>query len=829
MTTARRTTNTLAIIWLLMPATVSLSQEAVRPSTDENLRFFESRVRPILVKRCYECHGEQSQEGELRLDGYASLMQGGASGPVVVPGKPEESLLIAAIGYQNEELRMPPEEKLPVAEANVLREWVLRGVPHPEASGVTLPRRATIDLEQGRQFWSFQSPVAGPLPEVGDTNWSRSPVDRFLLADLESQGLHPSPDAEKLLWMRRITFSLTGLPPTPEEIDTFFSDGSPTARDQVIERLLSSHRYGERWGRYWLDVVRYADSNGSDENVAHGNAWRYRDYVIGTFNDDKPFDEFVREQLAGDLLPAGTDEDRHEKLIATGFLSLGAKVLAEVDARKMEMDIVDEQIDTFGRAFLGLTLGCSRCHDHKFDPIRTDDYYALAGIFQSTRTMENFKKVARWHENAIATPQELAAKAAYDRDLAEKKNMLERTISAATQALGQSAEGSAPSTVAGAKAGEQQFPASVQAELKKLRDELKQMEKSPPPLSTAMGATEGTMVDSAICLRGSHLTLGRVVPRGAPALLAPHPLQIAANQSGRLELAQWLTDRRNPLLARVFVNRVWRWHFGRGIVESTENFGMLGEKPTNQRLLDWLAVWFMDHGWSVKELQRLIVRSAGYGQSSDLDRQSGAGASSPALIDPDNRRLWRFPMWRLEAEAIRDAWLFVSDQLDSSRGGSLLHVGNREYLFDHTSKDNTKYDSRKRTVYLPVIRNNLYDLCQLFDATDATLPSGDRATSTVATQSLFVLNSSLVHDAAGALAEIAYTAKDQDRDRLRWLWLKCLGRPAEDREVERAIRFLSQYPAGEGALERHAGRKSPAAWIALCQALLGSNEFIYVR
>lgn len=797
-------------------ACLLVTTAAAAPS-DADLQFFERQVRPILVNRCQECHGPAMQEGELRLDNTAGIRQGGASGAVVVPGKPDDSLLLVAVGYRNEELRMPPKQKLPDAEIEILRQWIARGAPQPDGEQTAGARPPRVDVETGRSFWAFQAPRAGELPAVQQSAWVRNPVDHFILAELERHALRPAPPASKEVWLRRVTLDLTGLPPTAEEIADFRADDSPLAVERVVDRLLASTAYGERWGRHWLDVVRYADSNGSDENVAFGNAWRYRDYVIRSLNSDRPISAFFREQLAGDLLPAAGEAERHTNLVATGFLSLGAKVLAEVDEGKMEMDIVDEQIDTFGRVFLGLTMGCCRCHDHKSDPLNTDDYYALAGIFQSTKTMEHFKKVARWHENLIASPEELAAKEAHERRVAEKKGEIQRVVEAAQAAL------AAPAGDAPAKpAAETQFPESTKTELARLRDELKKLEKEAPAVSSAMGATEGKILDAAVCIRGSHLTRGRVVPRGVPAVLTQQSLAIPAAASGRLELAAWLAHDQHPLTARVFVNRIWRWHFGRGLVESIDNFGQLGDRPTHPALLDWLTVWFTRHDWSLKQLHRLIVTSAAYGQSSRSELAAG-GSLPPA--DPDNKLYWRFPSRRVEAEVIRDSLLFVSGNLDRTAGGSLLHVGNREYLFDHTSKDGTKYDSLRRTVYLPVIRNNLYDLIQLFDGTDATLPTGDRATSTVATQALFVLNSPLFLQSAQALAELAVGSSPQEDARLRWLWPRVLGRDVTAAELTRAAEFLRQFPAS--GTDSASG--PPPAWVALCQSLLASNEFLYFR
>jgi cytochrome c553/mono/diheme cytochrome c family protein len=793
------------------------------PPADQagDLEFYAARVRPLLEARCYKCHGPKTQESDLRLDTYAGLQRGGAAGELAVAGNPDQSLLLMAVGYQNEDLQMPPDAKLSDAEIEILRHWVARGMPHPDAGqgGRELARRVSRgSLEP--PLWSFQPPVATSPPVSRNLSWSRTPIDQFVLAELEAHGLEPAPEADQRTLLRRVTFDLTGLPPSADEIESFLRDSSPDAYDRVVDRLLGSPQYGPRWGRHWLDVARYADSNGLDENVAHGNAWRYRDYVIDAWNQDKSFDQFVREQIAGDLLPAADDRVRRERLIATGFLSLGAKVLAEVDERKMEMDIIDEQIDTIGRTLLGLTLGCARCHDHKFDPIRTDDYYALAGVFRSTRTMEHFRKVARWNEQVIATARELSALAAHQRKLDEHKAAIQRVIETANQSLLASLGSGAELP----KDAETHYSEATRAELKKLRSELEQCEKAQPALSSAMGVEEGTVADMAVCIRGNHLATGRVVPRGIPAALAVNAPAFSASESGRRELAEWLASPHNPLTARVLVNRVWRWHFGRGIVESTDNLGRLGDPPSNPELLDWLAVQFVRDGWSIKKLQRLIVRSATYRQMS----ATGAPAGS-RIVDPDNRLLGHFPVRRLEAEVVRDALLSVSGRLDTAMGGSLLHVGNRDYLFDHTSKDNTNYDSRRRAVYLPVIRNNLYDLFQLFDATDATVPNGDRATSTVATQALFMLNSPLLLDCARALAREAEGWSQDRAERIRRLYERCFARPATADEIERAVAFVDDFGGRSPVFQCAGDDGGLEAWTALCHALLASNEFLYVR
>jgi hypothetical protein len=770
--------------------------------------FFETRVRPLLTEKCLKCHGPQVQKGGLRLDSAEALGRRGASGrTLVVRDRPEESLLLRAVRHADVVKPMPPDARLTASEVADLASWVKSGAPFPAAA-----KTATADPAK---HWAFR-PVADPAaPAVKDSAWPKSDLDRFVLAKLEEAGLQPAPPADKRTLLRRATFDLTGLPPTPEEIDTFLKDESPDAFAKVVERLLASPAYGERWGRHWLDVARYADSNGLDENTAHGNAWRYRDYVIASFNKDKPYDRFLLEQVAGDLLrkdegermkderrpPSGSGSSirspsSFDPLVATGFLALGPKVLAEPDEKKMELDIVDEQIDTLGRAVLGLTLGCARCHDHKFDPIPQQDYYALAGIFVSTRTMENFKKVARWYENSLATAEAIKRKADHDAAAAKLKERV-KVLTARKDA---------------------------KTELEKARAELAALEKSAPELPSAMGVTEGTPTDVPVLPRGNHLTPAEVVARRFPVVLAGKDQPaLPKDHSGRLELARWLTDPKNPLTARVLVNRVWRWHFGTGLVRSVDNFGLLGEKPTHPELLDRLATDFVKDGWSLKKLHRRIMLTASYQMSSAHDPKA-------ALADPDNRLLWRANVRRLEAEAVRDSLLAVGGLLDRAAGGpALAHVKNRDYLFDHTSKDQTNYASDRRSVYLPVIRNNLYDVFQLFDAPDPAVPNGDRASTTVPTQALFFMNSDLAARSADALAGrlLARPGLD-DAGRVRLLFALAYGRPPSEEEVKRVTAGVVAFDAGF-ADEADSTKRRRKAWSAACQVVLAANEFIYVQ
>ncbi|WP_235963842.1 PSD1 and planctomycete cytochrome C domain-containing protein [Tautonia rosea] len=799
-------------------------------ASQEGIAFFETHVRPVLVEHCYACHSEEAPRirGGLVLDSKLGWEVGGDLGPSVVPGDPENSLLIEAVRYEDVLLKMPPEGKLSDQEIARLVEWVEMGAPDPRVGDGARPSEASKakaweDPEEV-DLWSFQ-PMSDPeVPGVSDASWPKSDLDRFILSELEARGLSPAPPADRRTLIRRATFDLTGLPPTPEEVAAFLADESPEAFERVVERLLASPAYGERWGRHWLDVARYADSNGSDENVAHGNAWRYRDYVVEAFNEDRPYDRFVVEQLAGDLLPKSDDpEEAHRQVIATGFLSLGPKVLAEPDQQKMEMDIIDEQLDTLGRTFLGLTIGCARCHDHKFDPISTADYYALAGIFKSTRTMDSFKTVAQWHEHEIPTPEDLVRKAEHDQKVAEaEKAIREATETANARLIAEGGEGfELP------EKPESLYPDETKEELKGLQEALKAIKEAAPELPTAMGVTEGEAVtDLAIHIRGSHLTLGEVVPRRVPTALTRFETpEFNESSSGRLELARWIADEEHPLTARVMVNRIWRWHFGNGIVASTDNFGVLGDEPTHGPLLDWLAHRFVEDGWSIKAMHRRIMGSQTYQMSSDPNPMATA-------IDPENRFLWRMPIRRLEAEAIRDALLALGGRLDREVGGSLLTVENRGYFFNHTSKDLTNYDSNRRSLYLPIVRNHLYDVFQLFDASDASVAVGDRQSTTVAPQALFLMNSDLVLQAASDLATDLLGQTDRsDAERITLLYERAYARPPSDEETARALaaidRLAEAWESDGSTMNEDALRRE--SWTALCQVILAANEFMYIR
>ena len=885
------------------------------------IEFFEKQVRPLLIERCYECHSEQAgkSKGGLLLDSREGWRVGGDSGPAIKPGAPEESLFIEAVRYRNQDMQMPPKGALSAAEIAILEKWVAMGAPDPREGSVKTA--APAPAASASKHWAFQ-PLADPkVPEPQTPSGAVHPIDAFIDEALAANKLQAAPPAERRELLRRVTYDLTGLPPSPEEVSDFLADARPDAYERVIERLLASPRYGERWGRHWLDVARYADSNGLDENIAFGTAWRYRDYVVRAFNEDKPFDQFLTEQIAGDLMSAPDLPTRLERVTATAFLNLGAKVLAEPDKEKLVMDIVDEQIDTLGKVFLGMTLGCVRCHDHKFDPLPQEDYYALAAIFKSTRSLSTARTgaISYWHESPLAGLDAFAEAHAAERSLTEAKKRLTTAEAAAKKALEESARARAvdylvaaidlpasatltqanavakplglqgaillncrvhlhtrtedsffdewraaaqknhaakvrshyaplleaarqaaakdePAEVATArqrllaKAGflalppvaDPLYPAATLAEIKRLRDEAEQVEKALPDLPTVMAVSDGERIleDLQLHIRGSHLSLGEPVPRGVPgvmqvAMRRPAPV-FPKEQSGRLQLAQWLTDPEHPLTARVMVNRLWTWHFGRGLVGTPDNFGVLGEAPTHPALLDWLARAFMRQGWSVKAMHRLILTSATY--------RRAASATGP---EQDLANVWlsRFPMRRLEAEEIRDTVLAVAGLLDLSEGGKTVPLRNRQFVFNHTSKDATGYDSPRRALYLPVIRNHLYELFQQFDYPDPSMPTGQRNSSVVAPQALLMLNSELLNGAAQKLAH----RYEPDEGGLTALYAALYQRRPSLLEVARCHDFLRTYDAALASRIEDPAIRQREAWSAFCHTLLMANELIYLR
>ena len=763
--------------------------------------FFEKQVRPILANNCYPCHGPASGEGQagLRLDSLAGMLKGGRSGPVLVPGEPDRSLLIHAVNHDTF-VQMPPKRKLSLTVIQTLTHWVESGAAWPNSPIPMRPKRPPDASSEQQRFseaqmthWAFQ-PVREHQPPESDSEWPRSPIDRFLLASLEAKGLAPAGPADKRTLIRRATIDLHGLPPTPAEVDVFLADDSPDAFAKVVDRLLASPRYGQRWGRHWLDAVRYADSNGMDDNIVHADAWRYRDYVIQAFNNDKPYDQFVREQLAGDLMTGWGDDNRTEGLIATGFLMLGPKMVGEDDPVKQKLDFADEQLATTSRAFMALTVDCARCHDHKFDPITTEDYYSLLGIFTSTKTVLSYRVTSKLNATALLSESD-------EQRLTEIEDAFDFHDDFVTNS------------------NEATTPKEVLEEHKKAIDLAKKQYEAIPK---AMAVGEGEIADLPVMIRGSHLTPGEAAPRRFPRILRGRPDRaIESDRSGRLELAQWLARPDHPLTARVMVNRIWKGHFGEGIVRSTDNFGLLAERPDNLGLLDWLALRFVENGWSVKAMHRLIMLSSAY-------RMSSSPNPRLAEIDPQNRLLWRMHRRRMEAEAIRDSLLALSGNLDDHIGGKTLPHASFVNLNDGKSRDPAVYASDRRSVYLPVLRSALYEMFETFDFANPSTINGRRSTTTVAPQALFMMNSGLMQRASLAVAERVARENADDAERLEAVYRLVHLRPPDSEEANRWTDFLERYEQAAAATESDSAKRRMRAWQALCRVLLSSNEFVYV-
>jgi hypothetical protein len=817
--------------------TCTASARASGPDA-RGVEFFEKKIRPVLAEHCYSCHsqGAKKLRGGLLLDSRDGLLKGGDSGPAVVPGQPDKSLLVQAL-RQSHELRMPPKGKLPEAVVADFVRWVELGAPDPRtAAGAATPRRTAFRItDADRNHWAFR-PVAVPaLPAVRDAEWCRSGIDRFVLARLEAKRLRPSPPADRYALLRRATFDLTGLPPTPEEVERFLAECSArpqaasaqAALEKVVDRLLASPEFGVRWARHWLDGVRYAS------DVDKGGL--YRDWVVRAYSDDLPYDRFIRLQLAADLLPAkATDPARThasgrplDDVPATGLLALA---VWEKVARDLAVaEIVDSQIDVVGRQFLGVTLACARCHDHKFDPFSTEDYYGLAGIFFSSHISPGTLIAdGRLSGDVISIPLLSKVDAAKNQRIDAEVLGLEKRIAALEVKAGPAARlqqvrdqlRALPQQMRKATAA---VKTKMQKQIEQLRAEEKQLledrsrhgwrddppelteiarlrgqvaalEKTRPAPPVAIGIREGGVPgsnrerigDAAVYIRGDHRKEGKVVPRRFPVILAGEdqvPLGRRTAGSGRRELAEWIASPDNPLTARVMVNRVWQHLFGTGLVRTPDNFGLLGERPTHPELLDYLAGRFVASGWSVKRLIREILLSSTYRQASFAD----AGL---LRADPENRLLGRVSRKRLEYEALRDSILAVSGQLTHGREGP-----------------------SRRTLYEPVERARMSPARAMFDGPDPLAIVPERAATTTTPQALFLMNNPFVLDAAKRLAERLQqdAGLKDDRSRVIHAYLRLLGRPPSAEETQIGLEYVAR-----------------SSWAHYLQVLLCTNEFLYL-
>lgn len=892
--------------------------------------FFEKEIRPLLAGNCYACHSEQNglSKGGLTLDGKAGWQTGGDSGPALVPGDPDASLVIEAVRYENPDLQMPPSGKLTDGEIAALEQWVRMGAPDPRRGAAAREGEKPSHLEAG-DHWAFQPVRDLEPPAAENVDWPLNDIDRFILAGLERAGLEPAAGADKRTLIRRAYFVLTGLPPSPESIEAFIQDDSPDAYETLIDGLLASPRFGERWGRHWLDVARYADSSGGGRAILFRQAWRYRDYVIESFNRDKPYDEFVREQIAGDLLPYQSADERAERITATGFLALGPINYELQDKEMLDLEVIDEQLDTLGKSLMGMTIGCARCHDHKFDPIPAEDYYALAAIFKNTQTLEHANVSNLIHrplpaggdreavyaeiealegqlsdtgdeirelENLLkpslddlpgfavdnkdaelegawtsskSSPQWLGTDYLHDGN-ANKGSM--RAVYKATlpgpgvyearlsYSPGGNRASNAPVTVeypGGSKrvyvnqreeppidgvfvslgrfelvrGGEARivvsnegtdghviadavhwFPAGGEDEgnggleriarrirelrrdeiallgerrdaLERRKDELTERVEYPRPEAMAVRDAE-QISDFYVCVRGDIHNRGKDVARGFLRAVdfggAP---PIPEDNSGRLALAEWIVHPSNPLTARVMVNRIWLHVFGEGLSRTPDNFGRMGEPPSHPQLLDWLAARFVEGGWRVKPLIKTMMMSGTF-------RMGGAANDEALAADPDNRLLWRMAPRCLDAEAVRDAMLAVSGQLDLTMGGPAFPAGLRsEFAYE--------YQGNRRSVYMPVFRNAMHGLFEVFDAADPNRVSGRRNATTLPTQALYFMNGPMVRELAErAGGRIAPLGAESPGGGIDHAFELALGRPPLDAERKAARRYLESSGTG---------------------------------
>ncbi|GEP45104.1 PSD1 and planctomycete cytochrome C domain-containing protein [Brevifollis gellanilyticus] len=792
---------------------------------EDGLAFFEDKVLPLLQQRCYECHSHEKKiKGGLALDLKSGWQTGGDNGPAIIPGDLTKSHLIKAVRYTDPEMEMPPKAKMPAGEIELLEKWVAMGAPDSRVAKTGDKQARTIDIEAGKKFWAFQPVHDAQAPAVKDASWALDPVDRFILAKLEGVGLKPAAEADRHTWLRRVSLDLTGLPPSPQDIERFTADTSPNAYEKVVDRLLQSKAFGERWARHWLDLTGYADQIGTSNDVFAEHAWRYRDYVITAFNTDKPFDRFIREQIAGDLLPAATPQERAANLIATGFLVLGDVEIVAVDKLKMEVDLVDQQVTKVGTAFLGMTLGCVRCHDHKFDPIAQTDYYAMAGMFRSTDSTHKTDNGVWSCVNKTELPETVEQKVEREKRLTTNDSKI-NDLKAELEA---SEKEKAVLDVKIKTANKHSKPPIVKRlqeltpRIKVLQKDIQHSEFFAPAVPKAFAVHDREQpTDMRITIRGNPYALGDMVKRGVMRVASWGELPpIPERESGRVQLADWIADARHPLTARVTVNRIWQKLFGEGLVRTVDYFGVRGEAPSHPELLDHLAMRFVRGGWSQKQLIRSLVLSRAY-------RMSSAHDALAMQRDPDNRLLWRMNRQRLDAEAIRDAMLAISGKLTLSQGGPALPLEFPENAVNLAPKavnppailfkKHRPVHDYERTVYLPVIRSagqpGSAKLRDVFDFAQPANFTGKRAETAVPTQALFLINSDMLRSRATELAKDLCESTPNAGARLEALWLRVLNRPITSTERDEANQFIHSLTA-------------ESAWIELSHALLSSNEFL---
>jgi cytochrome c553 len=774
--------------------------EATPTLSHDDMIFFETKIRPILVDSCYKCHSLDTDKpkGGLMLDTREGMMHGGDTGPALVPGKPEDSLIIDAINYKDQDLQMPPKgQKLSDSAIADITEWVRRGAPDPR----TLVAKGSSGSYGGvgRDHWSFQKVKAPAVPVVANAAWCRTPIDNFVMAKLETNHLEPNKEADKRTLIRRVTFDLIGLPPTEAEVQEFLADNSPDAWARVVDRLLASPHYGERWGRYWLDVARYADTKGDQpnrEDPRYPNAWTYRDYVVDAFNTDKPYNQFILEQLAADRLllhASGGSEKKLQNmdqstLAALGFLTLGNRFDNNV------RDIVNDRIDVTSKAFLGLTVACARCHDHKFDPIPTKDYYSLYGVFANT--FEPKDKDQMWLHpmpKTTALTDYLTKLAAAE----QKQADVQAKLAALRKEKGPSGDERA------------QRRKELQKEEAQTNKELADVESLPAAPPTAQVLLDvRSPVDYPVLLRGEAANKGPIVERHFLEILSPDPKHRPEfkDGSGRLDLAKDIADPNNPLTARVMVNRLWQQHFGVGFVTTPDDLGNMSAPPNNPELLDYLATQFVKGGWSVKNIQRMIVMSAVYRESSLVNPKY-------VDLDPDNKFQWRYSLRQLDFEQVHDEILAIAGTLDLTVGGRPIQIGSADF-------------ATRRALYVYIDRHNPAEILTQFNFPNPSVPTGRRFQTIVPQQSLFLMNSPLVIETARKLTHRPeFLEQKNDDKRVALLYEAIFQRLPSPKEISLCLKYVETNPDGvstQGPASTQASEQ--ASRQAQRQAMLAENS-----
>lgn len=825
-----------ALMWFAAVSLV-LGDEA-KPFAAEDVAFFEKDVLPILRANCFACHGsEKKLQGGLKLTGRAEILQGGESGPAVDLKKPGESLLLQAINYDG--LMMPPKGKLPQAQIDLLTKWVQRGLPWSDkAVEAKKAHGAPVVDEEARNFWAFRPVVRPDVPTVNDPRWVRTPIDTFVHANLERHGVHPAPIASKETLLRRVYYALTGLPPSPKEVEEFIKDTSPDAYEKVVDRLLESRHYGEHWGRHWLDLVRYAESNSFERDNPKPFVWRYRDYVIRSFNNDKPYDQFIREQLAGDEL----DEVTADSIIATGYYRLGLWDDEPADPLLAYYDGLDDIVATTGQTFLGLTVNCARCHDHKIDPFPQRDYYGMLAFFHGIRHygMRGDDSVAaaslRFIGDEDARERQKTAVTDWEAKLAD----LSKQVAAIEDAV--------KDRLPGGEIDDFKFPRNRRDILRKHRGELisgeefdryeslhrqrGQLERQrPTALEQALCVKEDAQPrDTFVLLRGNPQSHGDKVEPAFPSVLTVAgtkspviPSRDRSDSSGRRRvLADWIASPNNLLTARVMVNRVWQYHFGRGLVRSSSNFGYMGTPPTHPELLDWLASEFIAKGWKLKPLHRLIV-------TSNTFRMSSKPASDVSTKDPENDWLSHIDLRRLTAEEVRDSILAVCGNLnvDKKDGPSVYPVIPREVLAGQSQPGanwgkSSPEEAASRSVFVHIKRSLAVPLLASFDAADPDAPCPLRFTTTQPSQALALINSTFANEQAAIFARSLQREAGSDARRCVRLGLtRVMQRNPTDQEVARGVKFIEDNLQHEKVSADEALRR-------FCLLAINLNEFVYL-